>query len=80
MRSLGDLIDSAQTAGKLSADRWQRYLQGAVSLKLEIRPEVRRGDPVPYWMRYGNSRIGNGSPVVRLSTMNGPLSVQAARN
>jgi hypothetical protein len=57
----GDLVETAQASGKLSAARWQKYLIQAPNLRLEVRPDVRRGDRVPYWIHSGKSRVGSRS-------------------
>ena len=54
----GDLIEDAKAAGKLPDDRWQKYALGALAFSLDVRPEVRRGDPIYYWIREGKARVG----------------------
>jgi hypothetical protein len=55
----GDLVEAAQVAGKLPADKWQQYAAGTFELTLEVRPEVRRGDPLPYWLGRAAPRAGS---------------------
>lgn len=59
----GDLLESANASGKLSNDRWTKYLTQAAQTKLEVRPEVRRGDPIPYWLREANARVGSKASI-----------------
>jgi hypothetical protein len=57
----GDWVENASGANKLSSERWKKYLEQAPSLQLEVRPQVRRGDRLPYWIRACNSRVGSRS-------------------
>lgn len=54
----GDFLESAQAAGKLSAARWQLYIQQAPSISVRARPNVRKGDPWPVEVSI-NARLGD---------------------
>ena len=60
----GDLVEQARKSGKLSDVDWQRYARQAVSPRIEVRPDVRRGDPFPCWIVKGPARVGNNSGLV----------------
>jgi hypothetical protein len=54
----GEFVEAARDAGRLDDARWSRYLREAVTLKLELRPQVRRGDPIPYYIMPADIRVG----------------------
>ena len=47
----GDWLQAARKAGKVPDERWQRYMRQSFVVELEVRPEVRRGDPIPLLVR-----------------------------
>lgn len=57
----GDLIQSAQTNGRLNGDRWARYRQHAFAFSLDVRPIVCRGDFIPAHLRCGSVRVARRS-------------------
>ena len=57
----GDVIENAQAAGKLSAERWQLYAKQAPQFWLVIRPAIARGQPLPYWLHVTNPRVASRS-------------------
>jgi hypothetical protein len=61
----GDLIEAAQASRQLSASQWTQYeTQAARSdLEIRVRPRVRIGDPLPYWI------VGLGARVARSSVL-----------
>jgi hypothetical protein len=60
----GDLIESARAAGKLPDAAWARYARQAPVMGIEVRPRVRRGDPLPYWVVNAPARVGVNSRLV----------------
>jgi hypothetical protein len=49
----GDLLEQAHAAHRMTAAQWQRYATQAMpatAFGIRIRPRVRRGDPLPYWL------------------------------
>lgn len=61
----GDLVESARRAGKLSDADWARYARQAPVISIEVRPHVRRGDLLPYWVADSAARLGS-DPRLRL--------------
>ena len=65
----GYLIETAHAAGRRSDEQWRRYAKQAwpAVFRLDVRPAVRRGDPLPVmlWQRAG--RVGPKS-ALRLET------------
>ncbi|MDB5295802.1 MAG: hypothetical protein JWO31_1785 [Phycisphaerales bacterium] len=53
----GDIVEAARAAGTLSDDGWKQYRLRAGNVTLEVRPVVRRGDPVPFWIHNGPTRL-----------------------
>jgi hypothetical protein len=43
----GDVVQKAHARGRLGTGRWMKYLEGAVHLRMRVRPRVRVGDPIP---------------------------------
>jgi hypothetical protein len=54
----GELVEAAQDAGRLDGLRWSQYLSEAVTFELALRPRVRRGDPIPFWVTRKDVRVG----------------------
>ena len=54
----GGLLESARTAGTLDDARWSRYARQAFDFKLEVRPRVRQGDPLPVDFTINRPRLG----------------------
>jgi hypothetical protein len=59
----GDLIEFARTAGKLSDDRWKRYVQQALASAVPadavaVRAQVWRGEPLPVGIHLVPARRG----------------------
>ncbi|HEX2973467.1 MAG TPA: hypothetical protein VHP11_14125 [Tepidisphaeraceae bacterium] len=55
----GDLVELAHDLQKLPTGQWQRYLlQALQGLRLEARPQVRRGAPLPVRIIDGPKRLG----------------------
>ena len=58
----GDLLESMQSAGQLSNDRWLRYAtQASANIVLVVRPRVRRGDDVPWSISLRQARVASMS-------------------
>ena len=60
----GSLLESAHMAGRLTGDAWQRYVRQAMGpnmFGLRLRPRVRRGDPLPYWLDEKGGRAARSS-------------------
>ena len=60
----GDLLEQFQSAGRLTPDRWAQYCRQALPglLRLQVRPTVRRGDPLPSDVRFsGVARVADSS-------------------
>ena len=53
----GHLVESAHDASRLPPDQWRRYVAQAPDLSVEVRPTVRRGDPIPYRILRGPDRV-----------------------
>jgi hypothetical protein len=58
---LGDFIEGARAASMLSDEHWRRYANQAAQepFTMDIRPHVRRGDPMPVWINAGKARVGS---------------------
>lgn len=58
----GNIIEAARGKGAVSDEDWETYAKQAVAgaFTLQVRPEVRRGDPLPYRIRELAGRVGNG--------------------
>lgn len=54
----GEIIETIHAAGQLSDDRWKRYAKQSGSFALQLRPQVRRGDPIPVRVARGPARVG----------------------
>ena len=55
----GDIIESANRAGKGTSEQWRQYALNAPDLHLTARPRVRRGDvAVPLRLSDGRGRVG----------------------
>jgi hypothetical protein len=54
----GDWIELVQANGRLSTERWQRYLDQAFNIQFTPRPQVRRGDLLPYQLNHPPARLG----------------------
>lgn len=54
----GEFVEAARDAGRLDDARWSQYLREAVTFQLELRPQVRRGDPIPYFIVPNDVRVG----------------------
>lgn len=54
----GDFVESARASGRVPDAVWQQYLRQAVVLRLDVRPKVRLGDPVPMAVVAGPARAG----------------------
>ena len=64
----GDFIERARFARRLSDERWQRYGRQALQLTLDVRPWVRRGDPIAFQLRYLTPTRAGSSSAVALTT------------
>ena len=54
----GEFVQRARVLQQVSDDDWNRYARQAVVVELQVRPRVRRGDPVPLRIAYRPPRIG----------------------
>lgn len=54
----GEFVEAARDAGRLDDARWSQYLREVVTFQLELRPQVRRGDPIPYFIVPNDVRVG----------------------
>ncbi len=61
----GTLIETAWQYGKLSADRWHRYLDHAWpgTVGIAVRRQVRQGDPAPFAFVFRPGRVASVSTV-----------------
>ena len=83
----GDLLDRAHAAGQLSDAQWRRYVSQswAGAFQLRLRPEVRRGDRVPFGVVMPRARAGDRSGLyvevsaLRLAWVDLPSVVPPAR-
>jgi predicted RNA-binding Zn-ribbon protein involved in translation (DUF1610 family) len=57
----GQLLESGRVMGRLTDEQWDRYMAHALTLVLEVRPSVRRGDPLPFRIRQGPNRAAAGN-------------------
>ena len=60
----GTLLEGAQASGHLSGPQWARYARQAMPptmFGLRLRPRVRRGDPLPYWLDEKGGRAAQPS-------------------
>jgi hypothetical protein len=55
----GTFLEAAYDAGRLDADRWDRYLRQSVELRMMLRPRIRRGDPLPVAAYVDRVRVGD---------------------
>ncbi|MBN1513574.1 MAG: hypothetical protein JXB13_16280 [Phycisphaerae bacterium] len=64
----GNIIETARALGAVSDEDWQTYAKQALAsaFTLEIRPKVRRGDPVVYRVRRASVRAGDGEVLLCL--------------
>jgi hypothetical protein len=54
----GDFIEQVKIDGELGDNRWRRYALQNVHPTLLVRPQVRRGDPLPVRVLIANGRVG----------------------
>jgi hypothetical protein len=52
----GEWLVHAQQAGRLSSGRWARYVVGKFNFRVDVRPTVERGDPVPVRISWTNAQ------------------------
>jgi hypothetical protein len=64
----GDLLEMRYRLGGLSNPQWKRYAAQAWagSIKLEVRPQIRAGDSLPFRLTIGPLRVGS-DPELSLS-------------
>jgi hypothetical protein len=62
--SLGDFVERARLAGKVNEGRWKRYLDQALVLEMQLRPRLRRGDPLPVGLSVIQVRTGRAMGLV----------------
>jgi hypothetical protein len=67
----GDIIEQADTDGKLSKEDKSRYRRQAAVLTFEARPRVRLGDDIPVVAKLSEKRIGTAAMMMALSQMDG---------
>jgi hypothetical protein len=60
----GDILESLQASGRLSAADWQKYQAQDEPAKMEVRVNVARGDPIPYHM---SGELRGGTIVTKLA-------------
>lgn len=56
----GDFVELAQATNRLSAEKWQRYLKQAPTMRFQARAKVRRGAPLPLRLTH-DARVGTQS-------------------
>ncbi len=75
----GDILQTAKRDSVLDEGRWQRYAEQAVTVgspfSLEVRPRVRRGDPIPYRLHRSAARAGDDWTLPSLWAQLGPTTV-----
>ena len=54
----GGVLEIARAAGTLDDVRWSRYARQVFDFKLEARPRVRQGDPLPVELTINDARLG----------------------
>ena len=54
----GQIIEAARASKRLSDDKWIAYAQHAISLQLDLRPRVRRGDLLIAELSHPPARVG----------------------
>jgi hypothetical protein len=57
----GTLVEDAHVRKQVPDDRWNRYLLQAPRLALDVRSDIRIGDPVPFMVRCEQARLGAGT-------------------
>lgn len=57
----GDLIEKARGLGKVKEEQFQRHARQAPQMFLDVRSQVRRGDPFPIIIGVRKSRVGMNS-------------------
>ncbi|HEV7301875.1 MAG TPA: hypothetical protein VGN72_21240 [Tepidisphaeraceae bacterium] len=60
-RKWGDMIERARAQQQVSDDQWILYARQAVQMKLHVRENVRRGDPMPLGIQNVNARAGSNT-------------------
>ncbi len=56
----GDFIETAETVGNVSSEKWQRYARQALETGwiVDTRPQVRKGAPLPIRKKNASARVG----------------------
>lgn len=65
----GDIIEQAQTDGKLSKEDKARYRRQAAVVKFESRPRVRAGDDIPVAAKVVERRVGGTTTLMALAQL-----------
>ncbi|MFI5378053.1 MAG: hypothetical protein ACHRHE_01990 [Tepidisphaerales bacterium] len=56
----GAIVETAQTMDLLDKPRWERYVRQALPIEIRVRERVRKGDPVPLEVDFGEVRAAAG--------------------
>jgi hypothetical protein len=80
----GNLVEDARLAQKLSDERWKQYALNAPNFALDVRPSVRIGDRIYYWIRNNPARVGSRSRLYAWTGLPqwdiGPLNIAKDRS
>ena len=52
----GEFVEKAQSSGLLDKPRWERYARQALPIEVRVRERVRKGDPIPLAVSFGEMR------------------------
>ena len=56
----GNLFQSARASGLVPDEKWKQYAMNSTHATMEIRPVLRRGEMLPYWLGRTPGRVGQG--------------------
>ena len=68
----GNFFQSARGAGLVSDEKWQQYAMNSTQPTIDIRPVLRRGELLPYWLGRTPGRVGQGGR----NELRGQLSIK----
>jgi hypothetical protein len=54
----GNLFQSARASGLVPDEKWKQYALNSTQATMEIRPVLRRGEALPYWLGRTPGRVG----------------------
>jgi hypothetical protein len=56
----GNLFQAARASGLVPDEKWKQYALNSTQATMEIRPVLRRGEALPYWLGRTPGRVGQG--------------------